>query len=310
MPAPFTIDPVLTGLVIAYQNGLYIADRVLPRLEPVLPKSEFKFSKYDFGEAVSLISTKVGRKGTPNEIEISLTDVPATTEDFAVDDLVPQDDINQAPDHYDPIAAAAIRVRDQVMLDREVRTSGIVFNAATYGAANKVTLSGTSQWSDVTSNPIKAVGDARDLMVMAPNVMVIGQAGWTALRRNPAIVSSISFSGTSNGMASIRAVADLLELEDIIVGNAWTNSARRGQAASLARVWGKHAALLRLDRNANAKGDVPTYGFTAQYGKPVAGTIPEPKVGLRGAQRVRSGESVKEVVCAPDLGFFFQNIAA
>lgn len=310
MPAPFVIDPVLSGLVISYQNGVYIADRVLPRLDPVLPKSEFKYSKYDFGEAVSLISTKVGRKGTPNEIEVNLTDTPASTEDFALDDVVPQDDIDQAPPHYDPVAAAAVRVRDQVMLDREVRAAGIVFNAATYAASNRTTLSGTSQWSDPASNPVKAVGDARDLMVMAPNVMVIGQLGWTSLRRNPVIVSSISFSGTTNGMASVRAVADLLELDDIIVGTAWQNTARRGQTASLARVWGKHAALLRLDKNANAKGDVPTFGFTAQYGRPVAGTIPEPKVGLRGATRVRTGESVKEVVCASDLGYFFQNVAA
>jgi len=310
MPAPFTIDPVLTGLVIAYQNGAYIADRVLPRLEPVLSRSEFKYSAYNFGEAVSLISTKVGRKGTPNEIEVTLTDTPSATEDFALDDVVPQDDIDQAPAAYDPVAAAAVRVRDQIMLDREQRAAGLVFNAATYGAANKVTLSGTSQWSDATSNPIKAIGDARDQMVMPPNILVLGQLAWTGLRRNPAIVSSISFSGTSNGMASIRAVADLLELDDIVVGTAWINSARRGQTASLGRVWGKHAALLRLDRNANAKGDVPTFGFTAQYGRPVAGTIPEPKVGLRGATRVRSGESVKEVICAADLGYFFQNAVA
>ena len=38
--------------------------------------------------------------------------------------------------------------------------------------------------------------------------------------------------------------------------------------------------------------------------------MPEPKVGLRGGVRVRSGESVKEVVCAADLGYFFQNVAA
>jgi hypothetical protein len=310
MPAPFTIDPVLTGLIIAYQNGEYIADRVLPRLDPVLPKSEFKYSKFDFGEATALISTKVGRKGTPNEIEVNMTDTPSYTEDFALDGLVPNDDITQAPPNYDPIAASATRTWDQVQLDREVRAAGIIFNATTYPAANRTVLSGTSQWSDANSNPIRAVGDARDQMVMAPNVMAIGQLGWTALRRNPVIISSISFSGTSNGMASLRAVADLLELDDIIVGKAWQNTARRGQTAAMGRIWGKHAALLRLDKLANSQGAVPTFGYTAQYGSRVAGQMPDPKIGMRGGVRVRAGESVREVVCAPDLGFFFQNVAA
>jgi hypothetical protein len=38
--------------------------------------------------------------------------------------------------------------------------------------------------------------------------------------------------------------------------------------------------------------------------------MPEPKVGLTGAQRVRVGERVKELVVAKDLGYFFQNAVA
>jgi hypothetical protein len=38
--------------------------------------------------------------------------------------------------------------------------------------------------------------------------------------------------------------------------------------------------------------------------------MPEPKVGLRGAQRVRVGESVNELIVASDVGYFFQNIVA
>ena len=36
----------------------------------------------------------------------------------------------------------------------------------------------------------------------------------------------------------------------------------------------------------------------------------DPNIGLRGGQRVRVGESVKELVTAPDLGFFFENAVA
>jgi hypothetical protein len=38
--------------------------------------------------------------------------------------------------------------------------------------------------------------------------------------------------------------------------------------------------------------------------------MPEPKLGLRGGVRVRVGESVKELVIAKDLGYFFENAIA
>jgi len=50
--------------------------------------------------------------------------------------------------------------------------------------------------------------------------------------------------------------------------------------------------------------------MTAEYGSRFAGTIPEPKVGLRGAERVRVGESVKELVTAADCGYLFDAAVA
>lgn len=121
----------------------------------------------------------------------------------------------------------------------------------------------------------------------------------------------ISFLGIHEirSMASKRAIADLLEFDDIVVGTSWLNSAKPGQAPQRIRLWGSHCALLRLDRLAGSDGKRATFGWTAQFGTPVSGSIPEPKMGLRGSQRVRAGESLKEVIAAPDLGYFFQDVA-
>ena len=75
-------------------------------------------------------------------------------------------------------------------------------------------------------------------------------------------------------------------------------------------MWGKHAALLHLNPIAGIRGNGITFGYTAEFGSRVAGSIPEPKVGLRGAQRVRAGESVNEIISASDVGYFFQNCVA
>lgn len=307
---PFPVDPELTGVVIAYQNEELIADQVLPRVGPPLSRQEFKYSKFDFAQAVTVPDTKVGRKGEPGEVEFSGTEVTASTMDYGLDDVVPIEDMNNAPAGYNPLTYAAQGVMDLVLLDREQRVASKVFNPAIYAAANKVTLSGTSQWSDSNSDPLAAVQDARDSLIMTPNVLVIGRAGWTKMRRHPKIVSAISISGTVNGVATLRAVADLFELDEIIVGSAMINTARKGQAPVLTRAWGKHALLFRRDRLATSLNQRPTFGATFQYGTRVAGQIPEPKVGLRGAIRVRAGESVAEEICAADLAYFFQNVVA
>ncbi len=77
----------------------------------------------------------------------------------------------------------------------------------------------------------------------------------------------------------------------------------------MSRVWGKHAAFLYRDRAAGPQAGA-TYGFTASFGDRIAGTLDEPRTGLTGATRVRVGERVKEVICATDLGYFFQNAVA
>ena len=307
---PFPVDPELTGLVIAYQNGEFIADRVLPRIGPPLGTDTFKWWKFDFADGITEVDTKVGRKGVPNEVEFPATELEASTDDYGLDDLVPIDDVNKASATYNPLGRAAEGVMDLVLLGRERRVANLVFSAATYPAGNKTTLAGTSQWSHADSDPIADITAAQDTLIMRANVLVLGRQSWTALSTNPVILKSINRSNGDTGIASRQQVADLFELEEIVVGQAWGNAAKKGQAASLARMWGKHASLIRRDSLADGSKSRPTFGMTRQYGTRVSGQIPEPKVGLRGAIRVRSGESVKELITAPDLGYFFQDVAA
>jgi hypothetical protein len=101
----------------------------------------------------------------------------------------------------------------------------------------------------------------------------------------------------------------VLEIQKVVVGAGFVNTARKGQAVNNQRVWGKHAAFLYVDKEA-AMAQQPCWGFTAQWGDRVAGEMPEPKMGIRGSQRVRVAESVKEVVSATALGYYFQNAVA
>lgn len=313
----FPVNPELTAIAIAYQNpeSTLIADKVLPRV-PTAKK--FKYTKYSAEQGYTVPDTKVGRKSEPNMVDFGGTDVTDECQDYGLDDLVPNDEVvayeaMPKPASGGPISPQALStmmLTGLVQLDREIRVAGTVFNAANYSGANQATLSGTSQWSDrVNSDPLNAITTAMDIPLVRPNKMTIGQLAWTQLRMHPKIVQAIGKSAQGSGYASLQAVADLLELQEIIVGRSFYNTAKKGQAAVYARAWGKHCALLHIDSLAAQLGQ-PTFGWTAQFGTKIAGVLPEPKAGLRGGERVRSGESVKEVVVSTDAGYFFQNCVA
>lgn len=306
--APFPVDPALTAIAIAYGNRAYIADAVLPRV-PV-GKPVFKYLEYPLEEGFNIPDTKVGRRGRPNVVEYSAEDRESATQDFGLDGEIPMSDIEAAPANYRPVDRAVEGITDSIALDRELRTAGMVFNAAAYPTGNKVTLSGSSQFSDYAgSDPLGVILNAMDACLLRPNVMVLGEAVWTKLRQHPRIVKAVHGNSGDSGVATREQVASLFEVEEILVGRSLLNTARKGQTAALARVWGKHVSLIHRNRQADTSGGV-TFGFTAEWGGRVAGQWEDKDIGLRGGLRVRVGESVRELVVAPRAGYFIENAIA
>ncbi len=306
--APFPIDPALTAISIAYRNREYIADQVLPRV-PV-GKQEFKYLEFPIEESFQLPDTKVGRKGRPNVMEYSATEVTSATLDYGLDAEIPQSDIANAPANYNPVDRNAEGLTDSILLDREVRAAGLVFSAATYPSGNKITLSGGAQFSDFTdSDPLGVLLAGMDACLMRPNVVTMGESVWTKLRQHPKIVKAVYGNSGDSGAATREQVAALLEVEEVLVGRSLLNTAKKGQTAALARIWGKHIALTYRNRQADTSGGV-TFGYTAAWGDRVAGQWEDRHIGLRGGIRVRVGESVRELIVAARTGYLVENAIA
>ena len=254
--APFPIDPHLTAIAVAYRNSAYIADEILPRV-PV-GKQEFKYDVYPIDETFRLPDTKVGRKGKPNEVDLTASEVTASTEDFGLEDPIPQADIDNA-------------------------------------APGK--------------NPLGVLIAGMDACLVRPNRVVLGQEVWSKLRQHPKIVKAVLGNAGDSGIARASDLAQLLEVEQVLVGQSRLNTAKKGQAATLARVWGKHALLAHVNKLAATQGSL-TFGFTAQWGQRIAGTMEDKNIGLRGGQRARVGESVKELISAANAAYFVENAVA
>jgi len=319
--APFVIQPQLTAITLAYRNERFVADDVLPRV-PV-ESSLFKWSQYAKGDVFTVPDTRVGRKGDVNEIDWSATEQTSSTKDYGLEEAIPFSDVlnagaaqrTQGVMPIDPQARSTEQLTDLIALDRELRVANLVNNPNSYATANKTTLSGTGQWSDYTnSDPVSAILTTMDSMLVRPNKMVMGRAVYTKLRMHPKVVAAVFSMGgnaSAGGVVSRQAIADLLELDDLIVGEGWYNTAKKGQAPTLARVWGKNAVMFYETPVLASPTGTMTFGYTAQFGERIAGVIEnDPDIGLRGGTRVRVGESVQEVIAANDIGYLFQNAVA
>lgn len=310
--APFSINPALTAIAVGYKNpdAALIADQALPRV----PTAEtFNYTVYNTAQAYTLPPTEVGRRSAPNIVTFGGTSVTDTVKDYGLDDPIPQRDIeafNSMPKPptggpLDPTVLSTMMLSGLIDLAREIRVADVVFNASNYDSSKQTTLSGTSQWSDfVNSDPLSDLLGALDQPLVRPDTLVLGQDVWTKLRQHPKMVQAIFKTAQGAGSVSKQQVADLLEIRQILVGAGWVNTARRGQAPSFARVWGKNAALIYASPGA-AQTFQPVWGWTAAWGGKFAGTIQDVKQGLKGSVTVRVGEQLKELVSAPDAGYYF-----
>lgn len=314
-PRPFKVNPVLTAIVIGYRNQALslIADLVLPRRTTA---EKFAWTKYNLADGFSVPDGRVGRRGKVARVEFTSEQVEDGTADYGWEDSIPVSDIRAADAQRaaglavdDPVARATTGLSDIKVLAREIRVAGKVFNPASYDPTLRAVLSGSSMFSDPSSDPIGVINAALDAMLVRGNTMVFGQGGWSLFRRHPKVVKACRNSYSGEGMVTREEVATLFEVKDILVGESRVNSAAKGQAVNLTRTWGNHLSLLHINPQGGVgDGAMPTFGFTADASAGgVALDFEDPDVGLYGGQTIRVGEQVKEVIAATGCGYFLQN---
>jgi hypothetical protein len=274
MKIPFPINPTLTGIALAYQNGAFVADRVLPRV-PVGGQL-YKWNKYTTEEKFTIPDTLTGRKGRVNEVEFTHTEAESSTKDYGLEDPIPMYDIEAARNsQFNPLGHATEMLTELILLDREKRVADLVMNPASYGAGYKEALTGTDVWTDAASQP--------------------------------SVVKAFNGTTGSDGLVPLEFIRETLELDEIIVTRSKYNAASRGQEMNLSKLWGNHALLFYRNQQARPEGGV-TFGWTAQWGGRIAGDWEDKNIGLRGGRRVRVGESVDEKLVATDVAYLLQNV--
>lgn len=315
--APFAISPSATAVAVAYTQSTLVADQVLPRI-PVNTQ-KFSYNVYNKEDGFTVPETEVGRKGKPAEVDFGSKELTDQTVDHGLDTPVPNADVqnyegaraNGNTHLVDPRLRATRALTQCLLTRREKRVADLVTNTANYSVDNRIVLSGTSQWNDyANSDPSRAIADVLDNLFMRPTKLVMGRRVWSYLARHPKICAAVFKNGTNNGLVTREQFAELFEMSEApIIGEGWMNTAAKGQPVNMQRIWGNDMLAFYQDATADTEYGV-SFGFTAEWGTRVAGSIVDPDMGIRGGERQRVGESVKELIIAPDLAYLWKNAVA
>lgn len=304
--SPFPIIAVLCAVAMAYKNEDMIADLVLPFVQ--VDGEEFYYLDYRKTDVFKVLETEVGRTSLPETVTLEADKELANVVDHALRGEIPMKDINraaQAAYKYDPEQRMVAHLQKLLALAREVRTARLVFNPATY--SRKIKLEGTSKFDGVDSDPIGVINTGLDSSIMRPNTMTLGQDAWRKLRTHPDIMKAINRTDGDKGMATREQVKELFEIKNLFVGQGWVNTAREGQAPQMARVWGSNISLIHQDTEANADSGI-TFGYTARWEAPWGGSQFDKNIGAQGGMDVRTGSHIKEMITAPELGYYIEDV--
>lgn len=301
---PFPVDPVLTSISLAYKNPRYIADLVLPRVK--VPAESFKYRIFDKETYLTVPETLIGRKGQYNEVELTFRQASASTTDYGLEQVVTLKDIETAKtQNYDPQQKAIEYLTELMALDREKRAAALIFNAQTYAAGQVKQLTNDQKFSNNQSDPVNTIVTALDVPFFRPNLIVMGREVFSALSRHPKILRTVYPNADGNGIINAQQLAAILNVDQVLIGESKLNYAKRG-STQIGNVWGNSLALLYIDPKAGTQ-DMPTFGFTAEFGSRAGRVVFDPNTGKDGANRVKVSESLSELVVASDLGYLIQN---
>lgn len=255
------VDPVLSSVAQGYKNGSFIYDALFP----VVPVDQrggkiVQFNREDF----RLYSIARAPGAATKRVQFGYSGASYALNSYSLEGQVPFEHMQEAAavPGIDMGRVAVMKTQDIIQLSHEVAAATIATTAASYQAANKVTLSGTSQWSDYTgtSNPSADIQTAIEAVRAAvgkrANTVALGPKVWAKLKMHPAIIDRIKYTGRDS--VTLEMLASLWDVERVVVGDAIYEDS----AGALADVWGKFVVVAYTETGSLRDAGRPSYGYT------------------------------------------------
>jgi len=253
------INAYLSEVARGYGNNSFIAENLFPIIDSEKEKIDiFQFNK----EAFQLYDTERAIRANSNVI--SPKGFSKHTATLAEHDLAYPIDYREE-DEAEKVKLqlhATNVVTEGLKLKLEKQCADLAQDPKNYATENKIALSGTSQFTNDASDPLKVVNAGKDAVCgkigKDPNTLVMGQEVWQALKQNSNLKKLIASS--SNKIITLDLLKEFFEIENIVVGRSIYADANN----NFARVWGNNIILAYVPKLTSRTEYDPSFGYTVR----------------------------------------------
>lgn len=332
------VNRPLTNISIGYVQDAnnFIAGRVFPQVS-VGKQSDayFTYERGDFNRD-EMTERTPGTESAGGTYEIGNDTYYARTRAYHRD--IPDQVRANADNPINLDREATIYVTQKGLIKREVTWASQYFTAGAPGDTWTFDVDGVAasptaaasfdptdaanndklHWSDAASTPIEDIRQGKRYVLeetgFEPNKLTLGRPVYDALVDHPDIVGRIDRGQTSGpARATLVTLADLFEVDEVMVMNAVLNTAQKGQTSNHSFIGGKHALLSYAPATPGIM--TPSAGYTFNW----TGLVGSGNEGMRikrfymdhlESDRIEIDMSYDQKKIAADLGYFFGGIVA
>lgn len=314
------IDKALTNMSVQYlqDESNFIAGQVFP-MTPVQKQSDryFVYKKEDWFRDDAQ-ERAPGTESAGGDYDIDNTPTYFCRK-YAFHKDVFEEDRANADDPLTPDEDAVAFVTDKILLNKENNWARTFFKTGVWGtdlqgaataAAGKVVY-----WDDyANSSPIEDITAAStaqaEVTGKRPNTIVMGRRAYDALKNHPDFLDRVKY--TQKGVVTTDLIAQMFDVDRVLVANAIQNTAKKGQQAAMSFILGNHVLLCYTTNAPRLKTATAGYTFvwTGLMGSNALGgrinRFSMPHLGI-GTERIECELAYDMKVIAADMGTFIEN---
>lgn len=261
------IDALLSQMAIGYFQDTGIAGLIAPMVN--VGKESDVYSVFSRADALRTEDSRRSPDTEANKITRTISSETYFANNYALKYAVTIEDRANADPVYQQnlISNAGEYVLDKLALDWEVRLAGIVNNTSNVGSSAGV---GSGWNAYASSDPLgdieTALDNVQDTTGQRPNRVVMGLDAWRSLKRNDAIRNLINGVDNGGGYPTAPQIAALLEVDQLLVGAAFRNTAEEGLNETLSKIWGDNVTAYYAPSAPSR--DKPSFMYSFRWAPP------------------------------------------
>lgn len=304
------VNALLTNLSIAHMNAEdhYVADAMFPMIPSDKQSDSYViYQRGDFfqgSEDAQAMREFIRAPGTRSPVAgYTISTANFFCVNFAIAVEIP-DELRGNADAVFQLDSEAALVATQMQLIRRERAWALDFMTTGIWGTDVVGTTDFVKWSDYGgSDPLTDLEDGMDAVEGAtgerPNKLAMGAIVWRRLKHHPDFVDRVKGGATTGQPAMVQRelLAQLVELDVVLIGRASYRSSAEGASLTMARIMDDDALLLNV---AESPGRMtPTAGVTF-FWQPLTGGA------IQFARKFREDIEKKETI---DIQSYMDHVA-